>query len=117
MRCTARVIISLSVVALAGAEPAPARAVCNLIPAEVKTFPSTLGEVTTPFGFPCPRGRELDCAAEGQVVTVRREAMVFAKDPSANKVTVQFRPPDGPVVEARALPPVTDSRCTPENDC
>src|SRR5207244_4307516 len=58
---SARLVAVLTVAALLGGQRASVLAVCNLIPAAAQTFPSRLGEVTTPFGVPCPRGKESQC--------------------------------------------------------
>src|SRR5690349_10348612 len=107
-----RARIWVATVALVVGAQATALAVCNLIPAAARTFPSTDGsEVSTPFGFPCPRGREFDCRAEGQVVTVRRADEVFSGDPAGNTVVVRFSSADGRPIVAQALAPLAGSRC------
>jgi hypothetical protein len=56
----------------------PGLACCNVIPAADRRFPSTLGEVTTPFARPC------------DIVTLRRDVDAFAPDPAANEITITF---------------------------
>src|SRR5437016_2049022 len=86
-------VISLALAALIGRASPPAYAVCNLIPASERNFPSTLGTVTTPFASP------------GDPVTVLRDESVFDADPSANHISIRFQPPDGTVVDVTALAP------------
>src|SRR5882724_9902187 len=90
--------------ALEGPAATAADAACNVIPPAERTFPSTLGEVTTPF------------AAPGQTVTVRREAPVFSANPGGNIVTLHFQPVGGTettIADILTRGPVDGSECTP----
>src|SRR5439155_3967 len=79
---------------LATLHPARVDASCNVIPAADRRFPSTLGEVTTPFARP------------GDTVTVRRETDAFAADPGANHITITFVPRGGPRTTLADVPPL-----------
>src|SRR5262249_41184155 len=76
---------------------------CNVIPASDRSFPSTLGDVSTPFAQP------------GQEVTIQRESNVFAQDPAQNLVTLEFHPAAGPptTLPVAALAPAPGSKCAP----
>jgi hypothetical protein len=77
---------------------------CNLVPASARTFQSTLGEVSTPFG------------QIGQRVTIRRTDAVFGKVPSRNTVRLTFHPPGGPETVIDGIVPVapgSGTGCSP----
>ena len=93
----------LTILLIALAKAGTAQGACNVIPASDRTFPSTLGDVSTPFAQP------------GQEVTVQRDSNVFAQDPAQNLVTLEFHPPSGPTttLAVAALAPESGSRCAP----
>src|SRR5437016_3471509 len=86
---------------------ANARAACNLIPAVERTFPSTLGAISSPFGSP------------NQTLTVKRpDAAVFPDDPAQITTTLRFQPPGGPstvVTGITQLAPAAGSDCEPSS--
>ena len=83
MRCSRLV----GTVVLLGLTPAIVRASCNVIPSAERSFPSTLGSVSTPFARPA------------QEVVVTRDASVFSVDPARNRITLSFAPPGGTAVQ------------------
>jgi len=99
MKRSAYVSVSLVALALSVVPSSPARGACNLIPASERTFPSTLGSVTTPFASP------------GDVVTLQRDEPVFAADPVVNEITIRFEQ-SGVTLSAPALAPADGSACT-----
>ena len=99
MKRSAYVSVSLVALALSVVHSSPARGACNLIPASERTFPSTLGSVTTPFAGP------------GDVVTLQRDEPVFAADPVVNEITIRFEQ-SGVTLSAPALAPADGSACT-----
>ena len=103
MKTSAYVVTSLALATLLLGGSSGALATCNVIPAADRRFPSTLGEVTTPFARP------------NDTVSVRREADVFAADPADNHVSICFGPRGGlcrvTVTDVHVLTPVTG--CAP----
>jgi len=87
-------VASLALATLVDGGSSAVQAVCNVIPAADRRFPSTLGEVSTPFAGP------------GNLVTVRRDADVFAADPAANHITITFVPRGGPQTTLPEVPAV-----------
>ena len=90
---------------LATLHPARVDASCNVIPAADRRFPSTLGEVTTPFARP------------GDTVTVRRETDAFAADPGANHITITFVPRGGPRTTLADVPALSPAAGCPPSRC
>jgi hypothetical protein len=87
--------------------PGTARSACNLIPVAEQSFPSRLGDISTPFG------------QAGQVVAIRRSEPVFSSAAFDSIARLQFQPPDGAVteIEVGLLPPgfpVPNNPCRPD---
>src|SRR5437899_9270755 len=99
MHRSAYVSVSLVSLALSVARSSSVHAVCNLIPASERTFPSTLGSVTTPFASP------------GDVVTLQREVPAFAADPTANEISIRFEQSGVTLAPVPALAPADGSAC------
>ena len=89
-------VTAFALVALLESASSPALASCNVIPAAARSFASSMGSVSAPFASP------------DDVVTVTREAKVFAADPARNHVSIRFQA-DGHVVDD-----VAATTCGPE---
>jgi hypothetical protein len=106
-----RAVIILGVLVLSALVPPHhrAQAGCNVIPTTSRSFTSTIGEVSTPFGRP------------GQMVTVRRrDTPAFATDLASNSITLEFLPPGGPTTTVSVTPvapPTDDPACTCDMGC
>ena len=105
MHRSAYVSVSLVSLALSVARSSSVHAVCNLIPASERTFPSTLGSVTTPFASP------------GDVVTLQRDELAFAAEPGVNEITIRFEQ-SGVTLSVPALAPADGTACScPVQSC
>jgi hypothetical protein len=99
LRVSPLVALLAALAAFGTLSPTDASAMCDVIPSSVTTYPSTLGEASTPF------------AAPGEIVTISRDVAVFSETLGLNSVEIRFTPEGGPqtigsrTCEQARLPP------------
>jgi cysteine-rich repeat protein len=85
-----RLIAFALAVASSGLEPPAAHAACNIIPAALTTFRSTLGSASRPFATP---GEFVELTLDP---LCHRASPGFLRESGDQVVTVVFKPPSGP---------------------